>query len=520
MRVQRTSIAVVGGGLTGLTAALALRHHGLDVTLVEKHAHTSPQPKARRFHVRAMELYRELGIAGRVADAARELSPHHRMSSGRTMAESAQLPLPAWCGASGPAEISPELPVLVAQDVLEPVLRELAVASGADVRFATAAGIPEQDADGVTVPIPGGALRADHVIAADGARSPIRRSLGIGRTGRGAIGERLVNVYFRADLAELVAGREFNLCTVDHPDAPGTFASIGQGRWLLMTAAREADWPAYVRTALGVPAPELELLSVMEWQPEMLVADRFAEGSGAAGRVFLAGDAAHVMPPWAASGANTGIADVANLAWKLAAVQRGEAGPALLDTYDAERRPVATLVAEESVRRMLDPGGSGVHPFVLATGGFQYPLAGVTEAEPVTEFAPAGRVGVRVPHAWLADGRSTLDLAGPGWALLVADDPQGWTTEVPVHRVEVPWLGSGEAVLLRPDQIVAWRGPAQVCQQSHFHARIWHESGFAATARGHSPTPTPGTTSAPGSGTPWRRRGPVRAGWAAPARRS
>jgi 2-polyprenyl-6-methoxyphenol hydroxylase-like FAD-dependent oxidoreductase len=418
-----------------------------------------------------MELYRELGIADRVADAARELSPHHHMSRGATMAESAQLPMPAWWGAHGPAEISPELPVLVAQDVLEPVLRELAVAAGADVRFGTAAGIPEQDGDGVTVSIPGGALRADHVIAADGARSPIRTALGIGRTGRGAIGERMVNVYFRADLAELVAGREFNLCTVDHPDAPGTFASIGQGRWLLMTAARDADWPAYVRTALGVPAPELELLSVMEWQPEMLVADRFAEGSGAAGRVFLAGDAAHVMPPWAASGANTGIADVANLAWKLAAVQRGEAGPALLDTYDAERRPVATLVAEESVRRMLDPASVisvgvadgtepplPVHPFVLSMGGFQYALPGITEVEPVTEFAPAGRVGVRVPHARLADGRSTLDLAGPGWALIVADDPRGWTADVPVHRVEVPWLGAGEAVLLRPDQVVAWRG--------------------------------------------------------------
>jgi len=185
----------------------------------------------------------------------------------------------------------------------------------------------------------------------------------------------------------------------------------------------------------------------------MRVADRFSDG-----RVFLAGDAAHVMPPWAAAGANTGIADIANLGWKLAAVLHGEAAPALLASYDVERRPVATAVAEESVRRMRDPGGTGgVHPLVLATGGLQYQLDGVTEQEPVTEFAPAGRVGVRVPHARLADGRSTLDLAGPGWALLVAGGGT-WESDVPVHRVEVPWLADGEAVLVRPDRVVAWRG--------------------------------------------------------------
>ena len=454
MRVQRTSVVVVGGGLTGLTAALVLRHHGIDVTVVEKHSATSPQPKARRFQFSTMELFRELGLADRVADAARELSPHYRMSSGRTLAESAWLPVPAWMTGAGLPEIGPEPPVLVAQDVLEPVLRAAAVEAGADVRFGVRAGLPEQDGDGVTVPLPDGALRAEFVIAADGSRSPIRAALGIGRTGPGALGDPIVNVYFRADLTELLRGREFNLCTIEHPDAPGTIASIGAGRWLLMTSGpRDADWPSYLRTALGVPAPELELLSVMEWQPEMRVADRFADG-----RVFLAGDAAHVMPPWAAAGANTGIADIANLGWKLAAVLRGEAAPALLDTYDVERRPVATAIAEESVRRMRDPGGTGgVHPLVLATGGLQYPLDGITEQEPVSEFAPAGRVGVRVPHAWLPDGRSTLDLAGPGWALLVAGSGD-WESDVPAHRVEVPWLAEDEAVLVRPDRVVAWRG--------------------------------------------------------------
>jgi len=448
---------VIGGGLTGLTAALVLRHHGIDVTVVEKHPGTSPQPKARRFQFSTMELFRELGLADRVAEAARELSPHYRMSSGRTLAESAWLPAPSWMAGGDVPEVGPEPPALVAQDVLEPVLRAAAVESGAEVRFGVRADLPEPDGDGVLVPLPDGALRAEFVIAADGSRSPIREALGICRTGPGALGDPIVNVYFRAGLTELLRGREFNLCAIEHPDAPGTIASIGAGRWLLMTGTRDADWPSYLRTALGVPAPELELLSVMEWQPEMRVADRFADG-----RVFLAGDAAHVMPPWAAAGANTGIADIANLGWKLAAVLRGEAAPALLDTYDVERRPVATMVAEESVRRMRDPGATGgVHPFVLATGGLQYrtgALAGEIEPEPVVEFTPAGRVGVRVPHARLADGCSTLDLVGPGWALLVAGSVDGWDSDAPVHRVDVPWLADGEAVLVRPDRVVAWRG--------------------------------------------------------------
>ena len=95
----------------------------------------------------------------------------------------------------------------------------------------------------------------------------------------------------------------------------------------------ERDWPALLRCALGVPAPDLEIMSVLAWQSQMCVADTYR-----AGRVFLAGDAAHVMPPFAASGANTGIADVHNLAWKLATVLHGQASDALLDSYDTERQ--------------------------------------------------------------------------------------------------------------------------------------------------------------------------------------
>jgi hypothetical protein len=268
----------------------------------------------------------------------------------------------------------------------------------------------------------------------------------------------MVNVYFRADLGEVVRGREFNLCQIEHPDAPGGLASVdGRFRWVFMSPgpAGGRDWPGLLRTALGGPAPDLEVLSVLPWRAEMRVADRYRDG-----RVFLAGDAAHVMPPYAASGANTGLADAHNLAWKLAAVLRGEAGDGLLDSYQAERRPAGWFAAGESARRTagLRRGGAPsdglAHPYVLAAGGFQYPagaLAGdpAAEREPVTEFGPAGRVGTRVPHRWLdrERNRSTIDLAGPGWAVLTGRD-------------DLDFLPPGQCLLLRPDHIVAWRGPS------------------------------------------------------------
>jgi putative polyketide hydroxylase len=437
-------VLVVGGGLTGLTAALVLRHHGCSVTVVERRTATSPQPKARRFHVRTMEVFRELGLAGRVHEAARELAGHDHMAKGRTLADAEQLPLWQPSGDVDPVEVSPELPCLIAQDALEPVLRAAAVDAGADVRFGTALTTFEQTGDEVVAHTSDGELRSRYLVAADGSRSGIREALGIPRSGRGAIGDPSVNVYFRADLGDVVLGREFNLCLLDS----GALASVdGRLRWVFSTSGHDTDrdWPAVVRAALGVPAPDLEILSVLPWQAEMLVADRYS-----AGRVHLAGDAAHVMPPFAAMGANTGIADVHNLGWKLAAVLRGEAAPALLDSYDEERRPAGWFTADQSARRAenfsltsVDP--TLAHPFVLAAGGFQYQVGALVPdgtTEPVTEFAPAGRVGTRVPHRWLADGRSTLDLAGPGWAVLS----------------DVDFLAAGERALLRPDHVVAWRG--------------------------------------------------------------
>ena len=460
---------IAGGGLVGLTAALVLRHHGVLVTLVEKRAATSPQPKARRLHMRSMEIFRELGLAAAVHAAARDLAGHDHMAAGRTLAEARQLPLWQPAGPAGPAiEASPERPCLIAQDLLEPVLRAAAEDAGARVRFRTELAGFTQAEGHVSVRLlnrGSGAeqrLQARYLVAADGARSPVREALGISRTGPGALGEPMVSVYFRADLGGVVCGREFNLCQIDHPAARGALASIdGRYRWVFSSPGGrlDRDWPGLLRTALGVPAPDLRVLSVLPWQPEMRLASRFSHG-----RVLLAGDAAHVMPPYAASGANTGLADVHNLGWKLAAVLHGQARPALLASYDAERRPAAWFAAEQSGRRRPDlraaPDPALAHPYVLAAGGFQYPAGAIApdpaqpaDPEPVTEFAPAGRVGTRIPHRWLdrARTRSTLDLAGPGWALVSGGAG-------PAQHIDVDFLAAGECLLLRPDHIVAWRG--------------------------------------------------------------
>ena len=434
--------------------------------MVEKRAGTSPQPKARRFHMRSMEIFRELGLAGLVHEAARGLAGHDHMAAGRTLAEAGQLPLfvPPAGTPGAPGEVSPELPSLIAQDTLEPVLRLAAEQAWASVRFGTELLGFGQDGTGVAAALAGGgSLRARYLVAADGARSPIREALGITRSGPGFTGGPMVSVYFRADLNAVVRGREFNLCQIEHPDAPGGLASVdGRYRWVFMSPgpAGGRDWAGLLRTALGVAAPDLEVLSVLPWRGEMRVADRYRDG-----RVFLAGDAAHVMPPFAAGGANTGIADVHNLAWKLAAVLRGQAGDALLDSYQAERRPAGWFAADQSARRTGDlrqagAGGDGLaHPYVLGAGGFQYPAGALggdpaADPEPVTEFRPAGRIGTRVPHRWLDPGRtrSTIDRAGPDWAVLTGRDDLGF-------------LPPGQCLLLRPDHIVAWRGSSRAASE-------------------------------------------------------
>lgn len=510
--VHEPRVLIVGGGLAGLTAALFLQYHGVPSVLVERRTTTSPQPKARRINIRTMELFDQIGIGEAVRDASRGLSAHQAMAAGPTLAQATRLPFTLPGGIPDWDTITPSTACLCAQDLLEPTLRTLAETHGCDIRFGVECTEFTQDTTGVEATLRSAdgdvrQIRVDYLIAADGAASPIRTRLGITRSGRGTLG-RAVSVYFHADLSDLVRGREFNLCQIENDRVPGAFMSVdGARRWIFSTSDEidrpARDWPRILRTAIGAPDIEVEVMSVMPWEPGMFVADRYR-----AGRIFLAGDAAHVMPPYAAAGANTGIHDAHNLAWKLAAVLRGDAGPALLDSYHTERHPVGWFTADQSSIRTPDLRTMNhrstdatplADPLALILGQ-RYPAGAlIPDHGPHTlaRLDLAGQPGTRVPHLALPGGRSTLDLPGPGFALLTGprathwrlpdvrfgapDDSECTTADLstpaetrtcdrpgslPVtrHILGETWcdaagITTSGALLVRPDQIVAWRMP-------------------------------------------------------------
>lgn len=465
-------VLVVGGGLTGLSAAVFLARAGVPVVVAERRSGTSAHPRARGLNVRTMEIFREAGLEKSVrdTDSARKLLANNGMAMRSSLAGTEKAPLRRDTGRTDEVAIaSPTGWCLCDQDEVEPLLLTRARELGADVRFDTEVTALAEDADGVVATFgDGSTLRADYVIAADGARSPVRESLGVGCSGPGTLGHS-ASIHFRADLRTALGDQRFVLCYVDNPVVRGVLAPVDNAvRWLLhvpyfpergesFETFDDARCAALVRAAAGVPGLAVELLQVLSWESAAWVADTFR-----AGRVFLAGDAAHVMPPSGAFGSNTGIQDVHNLAWRLAAVLRDGAGPAVLDAYDTERRAVARATVEQAVLRSkqrprVGRAESAVEtPFVpdaVVQLGYRY-------GEPGWATELTGEVGTRAPHV-VVDGQSTLDLSDGGFVLLATDDTwlgRGPRTVLVDDAVATAFrLAAGGAVLLRPDGFVAWR---------------------------------------------------------------
>lgn len=451
-RDESPKVLVVGGALVGLSAGMFLAHHGVRTVLVDKHPGSALHPRAIGFFPRTMEVYRSVGLDGRVPQVPRGWKQQPRRMrvaslDGEWYGEVEWTPddddaSDAEPGGTPGAEFSPCTLGMLAQDSLEPILRQRAIELGVDVRVSTELTSFVQDADGVTAtlrPRDGDPydLRVAFVIGADGHASPVRHMLGIGRSGLGHI-RTVRSVLFRAPLDEYQESG-ISQFDIDQPGM-GMMVSYRDGRWVLLfdddDERDEATLLRDIHSAIGRTDVPVEIITSGRWEIGALIADTFRDG-----RVFLAGDAAHTLPPARGGyGANTGIEDAHNLAWKLKSVVSGVSTPALLDSYDAERRPIAWLRHGQifnrpdyaEVARPDDQLIPRINDDAMELGQLYRSAAvlGASDDLPPAKRPDewAGQPGTRAPHLWLAgDGqrRSTLDLFGRGWVLL-ADDRR-WT---------------------------------------------------------------------------------------------
>ncbi len=428
-------VLVIGGGLAGLSAAVFLGLRGIRAVVAERHPATSVHPRARGQVPTTMEALRLAGLDQRM----RAASPDDKLSV--VIAESL-------AGRELFAHVADEYPdfsrfsdagwAMASQERAERILAERAAELGAELRFGTEADLLQHDPDGVTVRLrdqaggPARIMRADYVIAADGHRGRTRAALGIGTHGRGVLSTAM-SIVFEADLAQVLNGRGVVLyhmrgplpgatfATTDDPGRHNVHVGVGDGEW------DEARCVAAVRVVTGVPDLEVRVLSYAPWDTAAWAADTFT-----AGRVFLIGDAARVMPPTGGMGGNSAIADACSLAWKLAMVVSGQAGPGLLASHDPERRAFAEELVEQQYAAMVDRiapdrrDGSVAAQVDPATFlfGFRYPGGAFTPAGEGGRYedpdAPSGSPGARLPLLPTAAEPRTYDLtlltAEPDWA--------------------------------------------------------------------------------------------------------
>jgi putative polyketide hydroxylase len=508
-------VLISGGGPVGLTASLLLSQHGVRSLLVERHPSTALTPKARGINARTMEAFRQCGIDAAIRDAG---LPEGRMGlivwtetlAGREI----ERRVPGRATARNMA-MTPVKNCLCAQDDLEPVIRRFAEAADpGTLRFNTELTSFSQRPGAVTGTLTDRATGAEtpftarYLIAAEGAQSRVRRALAVKMLGEENVYDS-VNILFHADLTQWVEHRPAALYFVEQQDLRATFLTInGRDRWgFLIHGPKQYGWqpqdftPEFcaelIRKGAGVPDLDVSVLGVGPWQASAIVADRYRIGD-----VFLAGDAAHEMPPTGGFGLNTGVQDVHNLTWKIAAVLRGKADDRLLDSYHAERQPFGQIVTQNSLANALSMGRTARQSNVLPRpeflneqglifGACYQSMAVVPDDtppvavdDPVTEYVPSARPGSRAPHVWLTRGKekiSTIDLFGPHFVLLVGRDGDAWRRAAQEIGASWPPLmaftvaGDGDlgdpdgnwhhaygvdtdgAVLVRPDGHVAWR---------------------------------------------------------------
>ncbi|MBP0492324.1 FAD-dependent monooxygenase [Pararoseomonas indoligenes] len=506
---DRTQVVIVGGGPVGTGLAIALAQRGIEAVLVERYRTPQPIPKGQNLTQRTMEHFhfwgaekalraartipREYGIGGMTAYGTL-LGDYHYDWLQR------ELVRPYYF------TDNERLPQYATEAVLRARLAEL---STAKALYGWSAEGVEQDGDGVRVTVSereSGATRvisADYVVGCDGSRSTVREAVGITQT-RSDHDRLMVLLVFRSqglnELLRRYPGKSYY--NVLHPDLQGYWQFFGrvdlEGSFFFHapvpagTTKDSMDFAAYLHRAAGAEF-DVQFEHIGFWDLRFAIADRYR-----AGRAFVAGDAAHSHPPYGGYGINTGLEDAANLAWKLAADLQGWAGPGLLDSYDAERRPVFASTAGDFIGRSIELDRDFLAAFdptrdraafeaewAARQGGAKSEVASFEpnyEGSPIIpgpagrgpsalgSHSPLARPGHHLTPQHLADGRNCFEALGPGFTLL-APDPgaaaamrddaarRGIPLEVAAIGAEAQKTYGAEAVLVRPDQFVAWAGP-------------------------------------------------------------
>ncbi|MEV8441656.1 FAD-dependent oxidoreductase [Actinosynnema sp. NPDC051121] len=497
-------VLIAGGGVVGLSAAVFLAWYGVPTMVVERHSEPLADPRARALNPRTMELYRAVDLEAAIREVRSPIADHGVVAHVGTLAgpELKRLPhrLNADTGSLSPCDWA-----AIDQDQLEPLLRDRAVAAGVDVRYGTEVVEVQDGPDGVVAVLHSHRtghrqpVRADYLVAADGAHSPVRRMLGIGHDDIGTLA-RKVNVYFDADLRTPLRGRKIVALTVRNPAVHGFLTPVdGVKRWRFAISLEpgqdhvlgETRCVELVRAAIGVDDLPIVIdrVSGTPWEIAGRVTHRMC-----AGRVFVAGDAAHTMPPVGTFGVATGVQDAFNLAWKIALHHRGLAGSGLPASYETERLPIARSTTELTVERYSlvnggpgDARASGLRQRMMMFG-YTYAAGAIVPDGPTPELVedpdqPSGTPGTRVPHVPPEDGggpTSPVDLmgrgfvlltgpAGPDWARIAADSADRTGVRIDHHRISHPsrdttsallgrcGIGDDGALLIRPDGFIAWR---------------------------------------------------------------
>lgn len=519
MNVKRVPVLIVGAGVGGLATSALLAKQRVDCLLVERRREVFIYPKARNISFRTLEILRRLGVGDTVHAVAERATATVDKATLNSATEEPEMGVNALVSkmVSEFEGLSPEPAIqFCPQSRSEPILLAEARRLGAQVRYGTELSSFEQDEDGVTAVLRdrdsenSETLRADYLVAADGVHSPVREALGVSTSGSGLWPLYSILIYFRAPWRKFVPHLGFgDAVHVKNADVDGLVFPADEddlgvfgltyfpGRGEAAEQFTPQRCHELILKAVGEQIP-VEIIDIMRWQPAEQVAVQFQ-----CGRVFLVGDSAHTMPPFRAGGANVAVQSADNLAWKLAAVVNGVAGPALLTTYHAERHPIGRFSARQSctgpqleMLRFEDdsvtlPPEEKASNFAVAIG-YQYRSAAIVNgdagADPdavlLVECLRA-QPGTRVPHVWVqrAGQRfSTLDLLGSGFILLTGDGGAPWReaaaatsaalgVPIGIHRIgpegdvvdadgkwaQATGLAADGAVLVRPDDFVGWR---------------------------------------------------------------